>query len=219
MQYNSAMKLYHYVHCPFCIRVRMGFGYLGTKYESIVTSYDDEMTPIKLTGKKMLPIIEYEGGRAQNESLDIIKAQDISLKLSWNELDKNLESLNLLLDKIGGPVHNLAMPYWIWTPEFNENSRKYFQSKKEVKRGPFKILVHNQKTYVDSLTAILETELTKNLKPFYKSDKFTIMDIMIAAHLWGMYVVPEFRFESSVNKYLQRVKEITHFNYHEDFWR
>ena len=213
------MKLYHYVHCPFCIRVRMGFGLLGTKYESIVTPYNDEATPIKLTGKKMLPIIEYDDGTTQNESLDLIKAQDISLKLGWDQLADNLEILNPLLDKIGGYVHNLAMPYWIWTPEFDEDSRKYFQTKKEVKRGPFKILVQNQKSFIDPLTTLLEKELMTHLKPFYKSDKLTIIDIMIAAHLWGMYVVPEFRFEEKMSDYLRSVKELTHFNYHEDYWR
>jgi glutaredoxin 2 len=197
----------------------MGFGFLGTKYESVVTGYDDEATPIKLTGKKMLPIIEYDDGTTQNESLDLIKRQDTKLGLGWDELAANLESLNPLLDKIGSHVHNLAMPYWIWTPEFNESSRNYFQTKKEVKRGPFKNLVHNQKSYTDRLTTLLETELTPNLKPFYKSDKFTIMDIMIAAHLWGMYVVPEFRFSDAVNNYLQKVKDVTKFNYHEDYWR
>ena len=197
----------------------MGFGFLGIQYESQVTAYDDEITPIKLTGKKMLPIIEYDDGTTQNESLDLIKLQDTSLKLGWNELENNLGILNLFLDKIGQQVHNLAMPYWIWTPEFNENSRIYFQRKKEIKRGPFKNLVQNQKSFKNLLTTLLESELEKNLKPFYKSGNLTIMDIMIAAHLWGMYIVPEFRFDSKINKYLQSIKELTHFNYHEDYWR
>ena len=137
----------------------MGFGFLGIQYESVVTAYDDEMTPIKLTGKKMLPIVEYDDGTTQNESLDLIKRQDTLLKLGWNELSDNLESLNLLLDLIGKQVHNLAMPYWIWTPEFTESSRKYFQTKKEIKRGPFKNLVQNQKSYIDLLTTLLKTEL------------------------------------------------------------
>lgn len=213
------MKLYHYVHCPFCVRVRLGFGYLGIQYESIVTAYDDEKTPVKLTGKKMLPIVEYDDGKTQNESLDILKAQDTKDLLGWNTLAKNLDAINPLLDKSGALVHNLAMPYWIWTPEFNESSRKYFQTKKEIKRGPFKNLVHNQKHFADELAKTLETELVCELKPFYKSDKFTIMDIMITAHLWGMYVVPEFRFSDTVNNYLQSVKSITHFNYHEDYWK
>lgn len=212
------MKLYHYVHCPFCVRVRMGFGLLGVTYESHVTPYDDETTPVKLTGKKMLPIVEFDG-RAMNESLDILKLKDPKNLLKWDELAKNEALLNPLLDKIGSPVHSLAMPYWIWTPEFDENSRRYFQTKKEVKRGPFKDLVKNQQTFVDKLNAVIGTELLTELKPFYKSSELTIMDIMIAAHLWGMYVVPEYQFDVKVHEYLQRVKKLTGFNYHEDFWR
>ena len=212
------MKLYHYVHCPFCIRVRMGFGLLKTNYKSIVTPYDDEQTPLKLTGKKMLPIVQYNDGTAQNESLDILKNLDTKDHMNWNKLSEHQEVLNLLLEKIGSPVHSLAMPYWIWTPEFNENSRKYFQSKKELKRGPFKDLVKNQKIFVDKLNLVLASEVLPELRPFYKNDSITIMDIMLAAHLWGVYVVPEYRFDQKIHDYLQKVKELTYFNYHEDFW-
>ncbi|MBC7714391.1 MAG: glutathione S-transferase N-terminal domain-containing protein [Rhizobacter sp.] len=213
------MKLYHYVHCPFCVRVRMGLGFLAVAYESKVTPYDDEATPLRLTGKKMLPIMEYNDGQAQNESLDILKRQDVNDLLGWKHLAEHESSLNTLLDKTGSLVHSLAMPYWIWTPEFNDSSRKYFQTKKEVKRGPFKDLVKNQKSFVDKLDLILFNEVLSELKPFYKSDKVTIMDLMIAAHIWGMYVVPEYQFAPHIHAYLMRVKAETHFNYHEDFWK
>ena len=212
------MKLYHYVHCPFCVRVRMGFGLLGVKYQSIVTQYDDEKTPVDLTGKKMLPIVQYDDGRAQNESLDILKLQDPKDLLSWNTLTTHQEVLNPLLDKIGSLVHSLAMPYWIWTPEFTPSSRHYFQTKKEVKRGPFSELVKKQKSFAQDLDHLLSKELTPELKPFYKSDKLTIMDLMIAAHLWGMYVVPEYQFSPQVHTYLQSIRELTKFNYHQDYW-
>lgn len=216
--YNGVMKLYHYVHCPFCVRVRMGFGLLSVSYESIVTPYDDETTPLKLTGIKMLPIVLDDKGIAQNESLEILKAQDPKSLLSWELLPINNGVLNPLLDKIGSVVHSLAMPYWIWTPEFTPSSRAYFQSKKETKRGPFKNLVKKQAEFAQSLQTLLEAELAPHLLPFYKSDKLTIMDIMLAAHLWGMYVVPEFQFSTKIHDYLQRIKAETHFNYHEDYW-
>lgn len=213
------MKLYHYVHCPFCVRVRMGFGLLGVPYQSMVTAYDDEKTPLALTGKKMLPIVQLDNGTSYNESLDIIKNQDPKGLLNWDILKNHDHELNPLLDKIGSLVHSLAMPYWIWTPEFNESSRKYFQEKKEVKRGPFKELVKNQKSFADKLDHLLQIELEVALKPFYKSEHLTIADIMIAAHLWGMYVVPEYHFSPTVHAYLQKIKILTHFNYHEDYWR
>lgn len=213
------MKLYHYVHCPFCVRVRMGLNLLGIPYESHVTAYDDEKTPIQLTGKKMLPIVVFNDGKAMNESLDILKLADKQNLLKWEEFTKNESTINPLLDKIGSPVHSLAMPYWIWTPEFNDSSRDYFQKKKEIKRGPFKDLVKNQSVFVQKLDEVLQAEVLPELSPFYKSSTLTILDIMLAAHLWGMYVVPEYQIDPKIHEYLQRVKKVCGFNYHEDFWK
>lgn len=212
------MKLYHYVHCPFCVRVRMGFGFLSKPYVSVVLPYNDEQTPLKLTGKKMLPIMVNDEGKAQNESLDILKEADKDNLLKWELLTSHKEVIDPLLDKMGSPVHSLCMPYWIWTPEFDETSREYFQTKKEVKRGPFRDLVNNQKVFIEALAPIFAS-LKAELKPFYKSSELSILDIMIAAHLWGLYVVPEFQFDDHLHEYLQKVKALTHFNYHQDFWQ
>lgn len=213
------LKLYHYVHCPFCIRVRMTLGLLNLSYESIVVPYDDEATPQRLTGVKMLPIMEIDG-KAMNESLDIMNALDKEnlLKISEIKNSPELPEFEALLARLGSPVHSLAMPYWIYTPEFNDSSRAYFQKNKEQKRGPFKDLVKNQKQFADSIRKELDLLETK-LKPFYRSEKFSAYDILIAAHIWGLYVVPEFQFSESLHKYLQDVKEICHYNYHQDFWR
>lgn len=213
------MKLFHYVHCPFCIRVRLGLGFLNIPYESIVLPYNDEITPVHLTGKKMLPIFVLDNGVAKNESLDILKNLDKTNALSWQILDEKKMELENLLLRIGSQVHSLCMPYWIWTPEFDNDSRKYFQEKKEIKRGPFKKLIHDKEIYINALNIILSDELEKNLNPFYKSSTLTIVDIMIAAHLWGMYIFPEFQFSPTMHNYLQTVKSKTHFDYHQDFWK
>lgn len=196
----------------------MGLSFLELPYQSIVTAYDDETTPIKLTGKKMLPIIVKDNGLAQNESLDILKDFDTQNKLKWEFYSLHKNEIDLLLDLISAPVHSMAMPYWIWTPEFNEQSRKYFQMKKEVKRGPFSVLVKNQQAYRNELNQVLDSKLKDKLHPFYQNSEMTIVDIMLASHLWGMYVVPEFRFDQGVHDYLMRVKNTTHFNYHSDYW-
>lgn len=212
------MKLYHYVHCPFCIRVRMGFGLLGIAYESKVLPYNDEKTPLQLTGVKMLPILEISEGNAINESLDILKRFDPKNLLSWELYHKLNNEVETLLAKISGPVHCLCMPYWIWTPEFDSASRKYFQTKKEIKRGPFKNLIKNKDHTLKILNDILSGELEECLTPFYQSPTLTIIDIMIASQLWGLYIFPEFQFSVKIHQYLQSVKNQTHFDYHQDFW-
>ena len=212
------LTFYHYVHCPFCIRVRMAAGLLKKPYKSVVVPYDDEETPVRLTGKKMLPIMEVNG-KPMNESLDIMAVLDEANELKIGDLSKDpaYGSFNELLTKLGNNVHNLAMPYWIWTPEFNESSRNYFQKKKEVKRGPFKDLVKDKQKFIQDISADLAI-VAQELKPFYRSETFTVYDILLAAHIWGLYVVPEFQFDVKIHTYLQNVKAICNFDYHQDFW-
>lgn len=213
------MKLYHYVHCPFCVRVRMALGLLNQNYQSIVLPYNDEKTPVDLMGVKMLPIFEWQENDVSNESLDIIKRLDSENILSNDLLDQPIvKEVEDLLSEIGSNVHSLCMPYWMWTPEFDNESREYFQKKKEVKRGPFNKLVHRSDEFIDGLNKTLENLATK-LTPYYQSDKLTVLDIMIASHLWGMYILPEYQFPQAIHSYLQKVKSETRFNYHEDFWK
>lgn len=211
-------KLYHYVHCPFCVRVRMGLGLIGKNFESVVLAYDDEETPIALTGVKMLPIFKEAKAQAINESLDILKSNDEKGILNFAHLESRESEVNSLLDQIGSPVHNLAMPYWIWTQEFDQTSRAYFQSKKEKKRGPFHLLVQRRSEIEAELGPILK-QLEAKLSPFFESKSPTIVDIMIAAHLWGLYIVPEFQFPVAIHHYLMKVKELCEFDYHHDYWQ
>lgn len=210
--------LYHYVHCPFCIRVRMAFGYLNIPYESKVIPYDDEATPLSFTGKKMLPILKHSTG-SMNESLDIIAYADQNDRLGVKQFIASTEFKDIeeLLTKIGGPVHSLAMPYWIYTPEFNPSSREYFQKKKEVKRGPFKELVKNSQIFTDEVNSLFQI-IENRLSPFYQSSEMKLVDILLAAHVWGLYVVPEFQFSEKMHHYLQSVKAQCKFDYHKDFW-
>lgn len=214
-----SLIFYHYVHCPFCVRVRMALGFLNIAYESRVLPYDDDETPVRLTGKKMLPILQ-DQEKAINESLDIIAHCDKENKLRVKEVQKqdHFPPFEKLLSEIGNPIHSLAMPYWIWTPEFDQSSREYFRQKKEGKRGPFAELYFRRREFMKELEPKLD-QLVKELGPFYQSSQFGIYDIMLASHLWGLYVVPEFQFPPRLHDYLQEVRRICSFDYHKDFWR
>ncbi len=206
------LTLYHYIHCPYCVRVRLALGFLQLPWTSQVLPYHDEATPITLTGKKMLPIMEIDG-RAMNESREIIQRLDVNNLLQndlWQDMDM---TLGLLADKI----HNLAMPYWVWMPEFSAESRLYFVTKKSSKRGPFSVLAQRRSEFEIPLQAqlsLLESELT----PFWQSQQLSIRDIALAAHLWGLFVVPEFRFSQKWYDYLMKVKELCRFDYYQQHW-
>lgn len=197
----------------------MALGHLKLSYSSTVLPYNDEETPKKLTGVKMLPIADING-EVMNESLDIIKKSDPDNKLKLDLLDdsKTSEKIESLLAEIGKNVHSLAMPYWIYTKEFDQVSRTYFQNKKEKKRGPFNDLMRKSPEFKKDLNRTLN-KLEEHIDPFYSGQKhLTILDIMIASHLWGMYVVPEFQFSDKVHQYLQTIRKETGFHYHEDFY-
>jgi glutaredoxin 2 len=191
----------------------MALGLLNLSYESRVLPYDDQTTPVSLIGVKMLPIMTFDGV-PMKESLDIIARLDHEDRLSMKSDRTQAEDL---IKEMNNPVHSLAMPYWIFTPEFTPSAKDYFLKQKEAKRGPFKDLVKSSQKFITELTPLFE-KLSSQLSPYFGSDKLRIQDIMISAHLWGLYVVPEFQFPPTIHDYLQRVKKDCRFNYHQDYW-
>ncbi len=196
----------------------MTLGYFKIPFESVVLPYDDEATPVGLTGKKMLPIVVADS-KPMDESLDIMSFLDKKkvLRIEAETTTAKFAEFNEFLGQLGDQVHSLAMPYWIHTPEFTETSRAYFKKKKEAKRGPFAELVKKQGTFTAALEPLL-SRIEGKLRPFYDSTELGLYDILLASHLWGLYVVPEFQFPDGVHRYLQNIKTICQFNYHQDYW-
>ena len=208
---EAKVILYHYVHCPYCVRVRMVLGYLNIPFESVVLPYNDEKTPIELTGKKMLPIMTI-GNQSINESIEIIKELDKKNKIKFT---KSIDELELITREIGKFVHPLAMPAWIYSKEFDDLSRIYFVNKKEKSKGPFSNLYENRDKYLnDAYSYFMD-----NKKLFEINSKDALGDqILISSHLYGLYLVPDFSFPESVHKYIQDTREKCKFDYHTDFW-
>ncbi len=209
--------LYHYIHCPYCVRVRLALSYLKIDYESVVLPYNDEKTPTDLCGVKMLPILKTHEGRFMNESLDIIKYLDKENELGSHLGDDDVKQAEEYLSKISKNIFLLAMPAWTLTPEFDADSKKYFLKKKELKRGPFVDLHFKKNELMAQVEKDLE-EIEDMLHPFFLTSEFSTLDIMLAAQLWGLFVVPEFQFSDPLYRYLMTVKNICSFDYHKDYW-
>lgn len=194
----------------------MVLGFLNLPYESIVLPYDDEETPIKLAKKKMLPIMDFGDGFITNESLIIIehldKGDSLKTSLLTGELRIQIEGM---LSELGHNIHSLCMPYFIKTKEFNEKSREYFVKKKEAKRGPFENLILNRENFLVPLEEDLEI-LEEQIGPYFLGEEFSIFDILIASHLWGLYLLPGFSFSENLEAYLKDVKDHCKFEYHKD---
>lgn len=219
---KNAITLYHYLHCPFCIRVRLACGFLDISYDSVLLPYSDEETPTRLTGKKMAPIIEKYDGTFMNESLDIIRYLDVDQKLSATlkstESLAELDIVNHWINDLSKPLFNYLMPYYVHGVEFSEKDKEYFRKKKEVKRGPFKELVKNRAYYITEIEKHLSS-LYPNLSPFYKNNHMGLLDILLVSHLWGLYFAYDYRMNDQLHNYLQLVAEKCHFNYDWDWWK
>ena len=78
--------LYVYGHCPYCVRARMIFGLKKTPFKLDFLMNDDVVTPTKMIGKKVLPIMEIDG-EAMGESLDIV-AKVVALQVAFFVLNR-----------------------------------------------------------------------------------------------------------------------------------
>ena len=134
------MKLYHYDHCPYCVKARMIFGFKNVDFELQALLNDDEETPISLTGKKMLPILVEEGRPPLPESLDIVDYIDGLEKYGHPIVGASRKDAHLdqwLVD-VRKYHYFLAMPRWIKAglEDFaTQGAVDYFVGKKTAMMG------------------------------------------------------------------------------------
>lgn len=133
------MKLYIYEHCPFCVKARMIFGLKNIPVELNTLLSDDEATPTKMIGKKMLPILQKDDSRYLPESMDIVHYVD---KLDGKPLltGQRNPKLEEWLRKVNGYANKLLLPRFA-KAAFDEFStpqaRASFVNKKEATLGDF----------------------------------------------------------------------------------
>ncbi len=199
------MKLYYYDHCPFCVRVRLAAGLLGQPLEEIPLANDDEDTPIKLVGKKVLPILIREDGSPLAESLDIVAYLDRDGHFGGAvrpELAEWLQAVN-------GLVHKLAMPRNIMVPlpEFASDSAKnYYREKKEAFLGErFSDLLAQTPKFLAELDSPLRT-LTELLgEPYAAGAVPGIEDIYLFPVLRNLTIVKGLPWPEPLRQYLENL--------------
>ena len=133
------MKLYIYDHCPFCIKARMIFGLKNIPVELNVLANDDDETPTRMIGQKMVPILQKDDSRYLPESMDIVHYVD---KLDGKPLltGKKNPAIDEWLRKVTSYANHLLLPRFAKSAfdEFSTPSaRKYFTEKKEAMIGSF----------------------------------------------------------------------------------
>ncbi|MCU6664060.1 MAG: glutaredoxin 2 [Silvania sp.] len=133
------MKLYIYDHCPFCVKARMIFGLKNLPVERITLLSDDDATPTRMIGQKMVPILQKDDSRYLPESMDIVRYVDA---LDGQPLltGKQNPAIAEWLRKVNGYANRLLIPRFA-KAAFDEFStpqaRASFVARKEASIGSF----------------------------------------------------------------------------------
>lgn len=198
------MKLYVYDHCPYCVRARMPFGLKNIPFELVILSNDDEDTPVRMIGQKMLPILEDTDG-FMGESLDIVRKLD---RLGGPRLFDGQPNPAIIdwIEKWNPIVNGLVIPRTpdpIY-PEFHSASaRAYFTRKKEATFGNFAELLARTETFKDELAQGFDA-----LDPLLPDPEgASIDDILLFPILRSLAVVPDLTMPASVVAYAERMAE------------
>jgi glutaredoxin 2 len=205
------MQLYLYDHCPYCVRARMIFGKKMVPVENIYLLNDDEDTPNKLIGKKMVPILVKDDGSAMGESLDIVHYID--------QLTGGAPLNTIIRPEIEGWIkitdtyrNFLTLPRCISIklPEFaTQSAIDYFISKKTAIFGDFQQHLRNSQIYIDRLNADLIA-----LSPLILSDRgvngtFSMEDILLFPLLRNLTMVKGVEWTAPVLDYINSISRIT----------
>lgn len=136
------MKLYLYDHCPFCVRADMVANYKQVAHEKVYLLNDDEKSCFDLIGAKMVPILQFDDGKAMGESLDIVqKLDELGSRNRPLQPGTDIQALLAQIGEVGLAVSCLLFPrnIAIGLPEFaTQSARDYFEVRKAaIIKRPF----------------------------------------------------------------------------------
>lgn len=198
------MRLFYYEHCPFCIRTLMTIGYkkMQSDIERIVLSNDDEQMPMRMIGKKMLPILEKKSGEFLPESLDIVNYLDHvkpEPRIEPFEVTQTQQQIDAFM-----PIYKQLVFPRMPQPRFMEfqtpESRAYFTRKKEAWVGNFEDCLQRTASLVQSIGPYLE-QLSHQLH--VNETHLTQQDIYLYPWIYLLQVVKELTLPTTLKSYLK----------------
>lgn len=205
------MKLYVYDHCPYCVRARMVFGLKNLPLEMEMIANDDEVTPVSLVGKKVVPILVKEDGTAMPESLDIVHYVD---KQDGNPIiTENIRpEVEAWAAKMLKVYNHLLLPRFVKLDlaEFEQPSAiEYFMNKKTEFIGDFIQNFEDSEQYIQAVEPLLQ-----ELGGLIKSEnalngELSLEDIIIFPMLRNLSCVKGVSFPQTVLDYTTKMAQLS----------
>ncbi|WP_394521346.1 glutaredoxin [Pantoea sp. SGAir0184] len=200
------MKLYIYDHCPFCTRVRMAFAIKKEPITLSIIMEGDEDTPLRLVGKKVVPILEKEDGSHMAESLDIVRYMDGAHTPAFSgQIDQKIESW---INDVWSVALKLFIPRFTEAdfPELSTpGAREAYRRREEKAFGDLTALTART-------SALCNEMLTKlyDLVPLVESrHHIDISDIVLWPLLRCLSIVKTLYFPPAVRDYALRLESRT----------
>ncbi|HEC8327324.1 MULTISPECIES: glutaredoxin 2 [Providencia] len=202
------MKLYIYDHCPFCVRARMILGLKNIAVEQIVLLDNDHETPIRMIGKKMLPILEKDDGSYLPESLDIVHYIDqlSEKKYATGVLSPQIETWS---KAVSGVVSKLVTPRFVETdfPEISTNEARAAYKERTSKSygdlAEFRKETHTLLVELAPQMSLLDVWLEN------RGETIDINDFYIFPTLRSLSIVAGLAFSSNIRNYMDKMSHIT----------
>ncbi|AAV89197.1 glutaredoxin 2 GrxB family [Zymomonas mobilis subsp. mobilis ZM4 = ATCC 31821] len=202
-----AFKLFIYEHCPFCVKARMIFGLKNIDFEKIVLLNDNETDPIRMIGKKMLPILE-DDGRFIAESMDIVAHIDhLGTPIVTG---RNSSKIANWLERVTPLFSSLIIPRIACAPfeDFATTAaRAYFISKKEAQTGLFSRWLGESESLREEMNLLLEELAPLIDESNAVNGELSTDDFHLFAFLRSLSIVKNVYYPVEVATYLQAMSK------------
>lgn len=200
-------KLFVYDHCPFCIKARMIFGLRHIPFDLVILQNNDEATPKRMIGQKMVPILE-ENGHFMGESMDIvahIDGQGAPLLTGPTN-----PAVSDWLKRSNSSLYRQFLPRAACAPfpEFSTTAgRAYFVRTKERSTGAFSDILSEGAAALEPLNALLQ-----DLAPLVQSAEavnghLSTDDIHLFAQLHSLSLIAGLAYPAAVEAYRQTMSK------------
>ncbi|AEI37993.1 MAG: glutaredoxin 2 [Zymomonas mobilis subsp. pomaceae] len=203
------LKLYIYEHCPFCVKARMIFGLKDLPFDQIILQHNDETQPIRMTGYKLVPILEEEG-RFMGESMDIVAYIDQNKGTPLLTGASNPAIMRAMHSFSG--IYSLLYPRAAMAPlpEFaTQAARRYFIRRKEGEVGNFARCMKETPNLIKRYEESLEKLEPLIQSPDAVNGRLSNDDIHLFAQLRSLSIVKGIHYPAKVDAYRRRMAQLT----------
>jgi len=151
------MKLYMFEHCSLCFRVRMAAALKGLHLQDVPVLDDDTKTLTALAGKRVVPILVKDDGRAMLESMDMVSYIDAQGEPLFTGPEH--EAISTWAHEAAERTAPLTWPRYplLGLPEFGTVAAlNHYNQRKRKMIGDFSEILTHTRRYIDELMPHLE---------------------------------------------------------------